>query len=158
MTASTNLTLRAAVALIAVLGMGVVHAAEPEPAPPSMVHETPAFQAPEDPPPDDAVVEPLEPEPAAPLALQDALALALMRNPELATFSWEVRLPSSHFPDAGRDSYLQTKRWDATAHRPTAFSRSRSPPAVGWFRGSMPEHHLQWRMDPCTGVCYAALK
>ena len=59
----------------------------PEPRP--LGREYPAFQAPALPtlPPAGA----LPAEPTGALALRDALALALLKNPELAAFSWEVR-------------------------------------------------------------------
>jgi cobalt-zinc-cadmium efflux system outer membrane protein len=60
--------------------------------------DAPAFQAPQNP-----TDEPPEPvvEPAAPIALEDALALALLGNPELQGFSWEVRAEEARVLQAG---------------------------------------------------------
>ena len=89
---------RLAVGLAAALGCGWALASDPPP----VADDTPAFQAPAEPLPDDAPAEPLAPEPASPLELGDALALALMRNAELAGFSWETRANEARALQAGR--------------------------------------------------------
>ncbi len=77
------------------LGLAAVAAlagdAEPWPAPRPLASDVPAFRAPADPP--ESVPPPAPPpsEPAAPLGMHDALALALLHNPLLANFSFEVR-------------------------------------------------------------------
>lgn len=81
----------AAIGLGALLGCSGADAADPWPEPRPIARETPAFQAPAEPPRKEAAREPVATEPEGPLVLQDALALALMRSPELAVFSWEVR-------------------------------------------------------------------
>jgi cobalt-zinc-cadmium efflux system outer membrane protein len=91
MTASRILTFRAVIALAAALGCCWALASDPLPSPQKIARDTPSFQAPAEPPREEAPEEALAPEPVGPLALQDALALALMRNPELAVFSWETR-------------------------------------------------------------------
>lgn len=48
-----------------------------------------------------AGVEPEAPEPEGPLALAEALAAALLRNPGLAAFSWEVRAREARALQAG---------------------------------------------------------
>lgn len=62
--------------------------------------DIPAFQAPDAPdastPPPPTVLEP-----TGDLTLRDALALALMRNPELAVFSWEARAQEARVLQAG---------------------------------------------------------
>ena len=102
MTVSRIPTLRAAIALTAALGCCWAHASDPWPDPLAIARDTPAFRAPEEPPPDAASEESLAPEPDGPLALQDALALALMRNPELAAFSWETRASEARALQAGK--------------------------------------------------------
>lgn len=60
------------------------------PGPPRLGNDLPSFHAPVEvgsEPPATADIE----EPTGPLDLRDALALALMSNPELAVFSWELR-------------------------------------------------------------------
>jgi len=91
MNASRILTLRAAIGLAAALGCCWALASDPLPSPQEIAKDTPTFRAPAEPPGKEAPEEPLVSEPVGPLALQDALALALMRNPELAVFSWETR-------------------------------------------------------------------
>lgn len=91
MTASRILTLRAAIGLAAVLGGCWTHASDPRPEPQSIARDAPAFRAPAEPPEVTLEEEAAPAEPAGPLGLHDALALALMWNPELAEFSWESR-------------------------------------------------------------------
>jgi len=91
MTASRILTFPAAIGLAAALGCCWAYASDPSPSPQEIARDTPTFRAPAEPPGKEASEEPLAPEPVGPLALQDALALALMRNPELVVFSWETR-------------------------------------------------------------------
>ena len=83
-----RLTLTLAMAAIAV---AAAYAADPPAEPRPVASGIAAFEAPAEPPEEDAVPEVLAPEPAGPLALIDALALALMRNPNLQAFSWETR-------------------------------------------------------------------
>ena len=78
-----RLTLTLAMAAIAV---AAAYAADPPAEPRTVASGIAAFEAPAEPPEEDAVPEVLPPEPAAPLALNDALALALMRNPNLQAF------------------------------------------------------------------------
>jgi cobalt-zinc-cadmium efflux system outer membrane protein len=91
MTVSRVRAHRAAIGLAAALGGGWALAADPPPEPRPIAPDTPSFRAPADPPGKAAPPEPLAPEPTGPLALPEALAAALMRNPELAAFSWETR-------------------------------------------------------------------
>jgi cobalt-zinc-cadmium efflux system outer membrane protein len=91
MTASRTLTFRAAIGLAAALGCCWALASDPLPSPQEIAKDTPTFRAPAEPPGKEAPEETPAPEPVGPLALRDALALALMRNPELAVFSWETR-------------------------------------------------------------------
>lgn len=74
-----------------------LQSAAPQPCP--LGRDLPAFQAPKDPSaaPPAAAIE----EPAGLLSLRDALALALMRNPELAAFSWEARAMEARVLQAG---------------------------------------------------------
>jgi cobalt-zinc-cadmium efflux system outer membrane protein len=102
MPASRILTARVVIGLIAISGCLCVHASDPWPEPRPIALDTAAFRAPEEPPEDEAAQEALAPEPEAPLALQDALALALMRNPELAVFSWDVRAGEARALQAGK--------------------------------------------------------
>jgi len=44
---------------------------------------------------------PLPEEPQGPISLQEALAMAHIRNPELATFSWEIRVAEARHLQAG---------------------------------------------------------
>ena len=94
--------LRLTVGLAAALSCGLAPASDPPPGPRPIAEDTPAFQAPAEPLPDDAPQEALAPEPASPLTLEDALALALMRNPELARFSWGIRASEARALQAGR--------------------------------------------------------
>jgi outer membrane protein, heavy metal efflux system len=71
--------------------MGTAYAAEPWPDPRPIGSDLPAFRAPAEPPASVPPPGPPPAEPAAPLALRDALALALLHSPELADFSFEVR-------------------------------------------------------------------
>jgi len=75
---------------------------DPVPDPRPVARKTPSFVAPEDPPRADASDETRPPEPAEPLALQDALALALMRNSELEMFSWDVRSSEARTLQVGK--------------------------------------------------------
>ena len=70
---------------------------EPRP----IARDVPAFRAPEE-PPDPGVEEPSVAEPEGSIALRDALALALMHNPELAVFSWETRAGEAAALQAGK--------------------------------------------------------
>jgi cobalt-zinc-cadmium efflux system outer membrane protein len=85
------------------------HPPDPFPDKRPVAQDTPAFVAPEKPPRPDEPEQSAQPEPAEPLALQDALALALMRNAELEMFSWDVRsteartLQSGKFPNPQLD-------------------------------------------------------
>jgi len=67
-----------------------------------VAQDTPTFAAPKDPPMVDDEREPLGPEAAEPLGLQDALALALTRNAELEMFSWDVRSSEARTLQAGK--------------------------------------------------------
>ena len=56
-------------------------------------------------PPDDRRLTPGSPtieNPAGPISLRDALGLALMQSPELATFAWELRAREARLLQAGR--------------------------------------------------------
>ena len=64
--------------------------------------DPPAFRAPAKPLPVELPGEPPAPEPAGPLRLEEALALALMRNPALVGFSWEVRASEARALQAGK--------------------------------------------------------
>ncbi len=90
--------LRLTVGLAAAAGCSLLVASDPRP----VAGDTPAFQAPAGPLADDAPEPSPAREPAAPLALQDALALALMRSPELAQFSWETRASEARAVQAGK--------------------------------------------------------
>ena len=94
--------LRLTVGLAAALSCGWALASDPPPDRRPVAEDTPAFQAPAEPLPDDAPEESLAPEPTSPLALEDALALALMRNAELARFSWETRASEARALQAGK--------------------------------------------------------
>ncbi len=59
-----------------------------------------SFQPPGQSPPPESALSGME-EPAGLLALRQALALALMKNPELAVFSWEVRAREAEALQAG---------------------------------------------------------
>jgi cobalt-zinc-cadmium efflux system outer membrane protein len=100
MTGPRTPALRAAIGLAAAFGC-VAHASEPWPDRRPLANDSTAFRAPAKPLPEDAKPEELAPEPAAPLFLKDALALALMRNPELAVFSWEERASEARELQAG---------------------------------------------------------
>jgi cobalt-zinc-cadmium efflux system outer membrane protein len=91
-----------AIGLAALFGCAV-HASEPWPDRRPLAQDVSAFRAPAKPLPDDDV-EPVEiaPEQAAPLSLKEALALALMRNPELSAFSWEERASEARELQAGK--------------------------------------------------------
>jgi cobalt-zinc-cadmium efflux system outer membrane protein len=75
-----------------------IDAVWPEPRP--LGADTPAFQAPEDPTARGPVVKSIQ-EPTGALALRDAIALALVGNPELAAFSWNVRAQEALALQAG---------------------------------------------------------
>jgi cobalt-zinc-cadmium efflux system outer membrane protein len=64
--------------------------------------DLPAFEAPAKPPEDPAPTPPPVVEPEGPLTLEDAWSLALLHNPELATFSWEVRASEARAVQAGK--------------------------------------------------------
>ena len=81
---------------------GWAWASDPLPELPTVAEETPAFQAPAEPPEDDAPRESAAPEPAGLLALEDALALALIWSPELQAFSWETRAGEARVLQAGK--------------------------------------------------------
>jgi len=100
MTGTCSPALRAAIGLAAAMGC-VAHASEPWPDRQPLARDVTAFRAPAKPLPEDVEPEELAPEPAAPLLLKDALALALMRNPELAAFSWEERASEARELQAG---------------------------------------------------------
>ena len=90
--------LRLTVGLAALAGCGLAQASGPRP----IAGDTPAFQAPAQPLAEEASDQSLAPEPAAPLALEDALALALMGSPVLAQFSWETRASEARALQAGK--------------------------------------------------------
>jgi len=92
MTVSRFDLLRLAIVLAVLLFGGRAPAAE----------DLPAFVAPQDPPEDTTEPAALPAEPAAPLAIEDGLALALMRNADLAVFSWETRAAEARALQAGR--------------------------------------------------------
>lgn len=71
----------------------------PPPEPRPLGADLAAFQAPEDPEID--LPAPSRDEPEGDLTLADALALALMRSPDLAVFSWEVRAREARELQAG---------------------------------------------------------
>jgi len=96
------LILRPAIVLGAALTCGALPAADPWPEPRPIASDLPAFRAPAEPPPADAPQNPLPAEPAGPLALRDALALALLHNPSLADVSWEVRASEARALQAGK--------------------------------------------------------
>ena len=75
-----------------------VEATWPEPRP--LGNDIRAFQAPEDPTAREPAAEDFQ-EPTGALTLRGALALALMRNPELAVFSWNVRAREALILQAG---------------------------------------------------------
>jgi cobalt-zinc-cadmium efflux system outer membrane protein len=81
---------------------GQARAADEGPRPLPLAGHLPAFSAPEEPPPDDAVADPPVVEEAGPLALENALALALMNSPELEVYSWEVRVGEARALQAGK--------------------------------------------------------
>jgi cobalt-zinc-cadmium efflux system outer membrane protein len=92
MTASRILLFVATGGLAAAPACAGAWASGEQPAPRPVAADLPTFQAPADPsavPPEDE--PPALVEEAAPLVLEDALALALMHNPELQAFSWESR-------------------------------------------------------------------
>jgi len=62
----------------------------PAPEPRRLGMDIPAFHAPEDPITQEFAGADMD-EPTGHVSLRDALALALMKNPDLAAFSWEVR-------------------------------------------------------------------
>jgi cobalt-zinc-cadmium efflux system outer membrane protein len=99
MTQARSLAALLSVALLALAGCAdSPRGAPPEPRP--LGAGLPAFQAPNDPAarvPEEAL--PREPE--GTLTLREALALALMRNPELAAFSWETRAAEARALQAG---------------------------------------------------------
>ncbi len=83
----------AALGAIAVIGTTGCASHSIDVPPPEPVHlgsDIPAFHAPEDPDLRQIAGADLV-EPTGALVLRDAMALALMKNPELAAFSWEVR-------------------------------------------------------------------
>lgn len=103
MPASRTLFLLAAGGLAAVVVCAGASGSETVPAPRPVAADLPAFQAPADPsagPPE--AEPPVAVEQAAPLALEDALALALMHSPELQAFSWEVRASEARAVQARR--------------------------------------------------------
>jgi len=73
-----------------------IEAARPEPRP--LGKDIPVFEAPEDPA---APAGPDLNEPTGSLTLREALALALVRNPELEVFSWHVRAQEARILQAG---------------------------------------------------------
>jgi len=75
-----------------------VEATWPEPRP--LGNDIRAFQASEDPTAQDSAAADLR-EPTGALTLREALALTLMRNPELAVFSWNVRAQEARVLQAG---------------------------------------------------------
>lgn len=70
------------------------------PEPRRLGKDIPAFHAPDEPGAQPVAGADIE-EPSGSLSLRDALALALMRNPELAAFSWEVRAREAEILQAG---------------------------------------------------------
>ncbi|NNE17988.1 MAG: TolC family protein [Myxococcales bacterium] len=75
-----------------------IEATAPEPR--RLGKDIPSFRAADDPETSSIPDVSIE-EPTSGLALQEALALALMRNPELAVFSWEVRAREAEAVQAG---------------------------------------------------------
>lgn len=98
MSRASILGLHLAAGIAAAIGCGSAHAEEPAPGPWPLAGDTPAYSAPAE--PEDAAVPTVE-ELAAPLALRDALAMALIGNPELAAFSWETRASEARALQAG---------------------------------------------------------
>jgi cobalt-zinc-cadmium efflux system outer membrane protein len=96
------------------MGCCLAHASDPWPPPRPIAEGTAAYRAPQEPPPleEDAGVISVE-EPEGPLVLDDALALALMGNPELAVFSWEVRAREASALQAGKipNPELDVRLW-----------------------------------------------
>ncbi len=103
MTATRTLIASAVLALLACGAPGSWAQAEADPPRTEwpLAQETPVFEAPVDPP-----KEPLDrtppPDPQGPLTLSDALALALLRNPELEMFAWDVRASEARTLQAGK--------------------------------------------------------
>jgi cobalt-zinc-cadmium efflux system outer membrane protein len=102
MTVLRILSLIAAIGLAAAAGSGPANADDPPPGPRPIAAEIPTYVAPEEPPADTAAEDSVAAEPVGPLDLQDALALALMRNPELEMFSWETRAGEARALQAGK--------------------------------------------------------
>ncbi len=118
MSALRILTLLAALTLAGVLGGPAARPPDPWPDPRPLARDTPAYRAPAD-PKHAADEQPPPREPAGPLALSDALTLALMRNPEFATFSWDVRASEARAIQAGKflNPELDVRVWDLGATR-----------------------------------------
>ncbi len=83
--------------LIALAWSSIAAAEEPTRAPLGERFES--FVAPDDPGADDSVPQP--PDPSGTLTLRDAIAAALLGNPELAVFSWDVRRGDARAIQAG---------------------------------------------------------
>lgn len=102
MTASRTAALCMAIGFVLSSGLAKERPPDPFPDPRPVAQDVPTFVAPEKPPRADDAEQPAQPEPAEPLALQDALALALMRNAELEIFSWDVRSSEARTLQAGK--------------------------------------------------------
>ena len=114
------------VAIAVVVGLALAEDA----APPRLAEDIPAFQAPAEPPA--TPVAPAVTEPEGALTLADALAQALMGNPELQAFSWETRaaeartLQARKLPNpelAFRISQLDVQAEDPTTDEEDAATR-----------------------------------
>jgi cobalt-zinc-cadmium efflux system outer membrane protein len=88
----------ASVLLLVTLGSGSAVAQSPHQAPLGAEFDT--YTAPTE-PPAGAVVVAEAGEPTGAVALQDAVAAALLRNPALAGFSWEIRVQEARAVQAG---------------------------------------------------------
>jgi len=88
-----------ALALAPAFGGATSYGADP---PRPSAEGLPAFQAPAEPPSEDAAAPPPVVEPEGPLSLYDAFSLALLHNPGLASFSWEVRASEARAVQAGK--------------------------------------------------------
>jgi cobalt-zinc-cadmium efflux system outer membrane protein len=87
-------------ASIGVTGCAIPHVGGLAPEPRPLGQNVPAFQAPQEPPAIPSYG--LQPEePTGVLTLRQALALALLRNPELASAAWEVRAGEARTLQAG---------------------------------------------------------
>ena len=85
---------------IGLTGCAIPHVGGLEPEPRPLAQHVPAFQAPEELPATPSR-EPQPEEPTGVLTLRQALALALLRNPELASTAWELRAGEARTLQAG---------------------------------------------------------